>query len=232
MAESLIEEKIEKAKNKHKNSFYEVDDKDDKQRFFDVNNKAKEALFDNTHDTNKINKTINEIEQTKKYKTETNPFFVEQKSFNALSKNYKEVVTKPKEQPTLEIKEEIMPQVVAKEQTKTKSHRKKLWIAVTAICVVLFFGVFGYNMISINSLAKRTITTQHQISEIEKTIESSNQNYEDLINSSTVFQEMTEADSSVGQQIDLSPKNTQQKYETKTSLWNRLCNFIAGIFGR
>ncbi len=158
------------------------------QTFKDVNKKAYDVVFDSTHKANKYESVLDEIEtqtlhgfeeaeiqEAREEKTldKDNPFFGDKNALQKLAKHsYKEVVSKPATPvPTLEVKEEIKVNSSTKNFAQTKTKRKKIWQITGVILIVLFLGLFGYNMISINSLAKKIAKMEHQINEQEQIID-------------------------------------------------------------
>lgn len=232
MSEKLIEKKVE---HKNKPVFCEVNEADNKNLYEQIDKNATSALFDNSHNTQKFEKVCEKVENKKQNNqsfTNFNPFFGDKNALEVMSKkNYQDVVTsKDEPSPVLEIKQEISVGPIKRSQKTNK--RKKLWITTLSICLVLFASVFGYNMVSINSLAKNAVKTQHQITEIEKTIEINNNNYSQLLEDSNLLEEMSEANTTGAQTVDLSAKNTEPRYEIKTSAWDRFCNFFCRLFGK
>lgn len=232
MSEKLIDKKVE---HKTKPVFCEVNENDNKKLYEQIDKNATSALFDNSHNAQKFEKVCEKVENKKQNNqafTTFNPFFGDKNALEAMSKkNYQDVVTsKDEPSPVLKIKQEIS--VGPIKRTEKTNKRKKLWITTLSICVVLFASVFGYNMVSINSLAKNAAKTQHQITEIEKTIEMNNNNYNEFLANSNLLEEMSQANTEGAQTVDLSPKNTEPKYATKTSAWDNFCNFFCRLFGK
>lgn len=237
MAEKRIEEKIAKKTNAH--SFYEVKE-NNKPLYDQIGQQATNALFDNSHKTDNLNAVYNEIEKNKmvqeieqkEIKTRAyddfNPFYGDKNALQKMSShNYKEVVEKQDEpSDVLEVKQEIDVKPINRKHHKIQ--RKHLWITTLSICLVLFGFVFGYNMFSINSLAKNTAKTQHKISEIETQMAQNEDNFADLIISSG----MTPADLEAAAKTDLTPQNTTPRYTESSSAWDRFCNFFAHLFGK
>lgn len=234
MAEKIIEEKIAKKKM---HSFYDVQE-NNSALYDQIGKQATNALFDNTHKTEKLQKVYEEIDQ-KQVKTAEkrrdydnfNPFFGDKNALEKMaSHNYKEVV-ELKDEPSdvLEIKQEIDVKPISRKQSDHKIQRKHLWITTISICLVLFAFVFGYNMFSINSLAKNTIKTQHKISQTEQQLAQSEFEYEEFKGAVT---NMEKAEQSAATKVDLSPQNTTPRYTEKSSAWDRFCDFFAGLFGK
>lgn len=223
---------------KQQKSFYDLADENVERRLKNFNQQAEEALFDNTHSTKNLNEVYDEIDAEKLKKQARsedidvfNPFFGETDSLEKLKKRqtYKQVVSKP-ETPvaTIEIKEDIKPET--KIQPKTK--RKKLWFVTGAICIALFAGLFTYNMININSLAKKAITKQYDITQQQEILEKGEKDYQQRLSDLDVIitDGMQEAGSAT--EIDLSAKNDGIKSNTHTNFWDKVCNFFANLFGR
>ncbi len=157
--------------------------------FAEVNKKAYDAVFDNTHKTKKYEKVVSEIEtqtlpsfqedameevvQKSETLDRTNPFFGDKNALQKLSKHsFKEVVDTPSQpEPKLEIKEKIVVSNAKTKQLKPESKRKKFWQITGIILIVLFLGLFGYNMISINNLAKKVAKMENRIHEQEQTLD-------------------------------------------------------------
>lgn len=234
MADKLIEEEI--AKKTKTPSFYE--EKENNAALYNqINSQAHNALFDNTHKTENLQKVYEEIDKQKAAKAEEiktegydnfNPFYGDKNALEKMSShNYKEVVEvndNPSE--TLEIKQKIDVKPIARKEKKVQ--RKHLWITTISICLVLFGFVFGYNMFSINSLAQNTAKTQHKINEIEQTMVDNADTYSDLIADSG----MVQADIENASKVDLLPQNTTPRYTEKSSAWDRFCDFFARMFGK
>ena len=234
MAEKLIEEKIAK---KSTHSFYDV--KEENSGLYDqINKQATNALFDNSHKTDKLQKVYEEIDRNqekvevrKQKYDDFNPFFGDKNALEKMaSHNYKEVVEK-KDEPSevLEIKQEIDVKPISRKQKEHKLQRKHLWITTISVCLVLFAFVFGYNMFSINSLAKNTAKTQHKISQTEQQMAQTDAQYEEFKGAIT---DMEKAQNSGASTVDLSPQNTTPRYTEKSSAWDRFCDFFAGLFGK
>ena len=236
--DKLIEEKIEK---KNKPAFYDVDEKNEKNLFENISKQADNALFDNSHKTDKLQKVYDEIDkktelnskkqQSSEIKTDAystfNPFYGDKNALEKMSNhNYKQVVEEPVPSEKIEIKEEIKIEPIKRKEKKFE--RKHLWIGAISVCLVLFTFVFGYNMISINSLAKNTIKTQHKISEIEQQMEQNAADYSDVIKD----ENMLKADIENSMKADLSPKNTTPRYTESSSAWDKFCDFFARLFGK
>ncbi|MBR1926000.1 MAG: hypothetical protein IJ837_04050 [Clostridia bacterium] len=225
MAENLIVTQVPEKKSVKKNSFYVVDETADTKRIEDVNNLLNDAL-----NTEKLEKTPEKAEK-KADKTQNlddgNPFFGDKDSLIKLKKygDY-EIV---EEEKVVHKKNQISPKAITR--TENKSKQKKLWQITGGIVLALFIALFGYNMFSINSIAKKVVTTQYDITQLEQTLQENNDSYEQILEDAKITSGMSEANTG-GQTIDLSPKSTKNEYEIKTSLWDKVCNFFAKIFGR
>lgn len=234
MAEKLIEEKIAK---KNAPSFYEVKENNDA-LYDQIGKQASNALFDNTHKTEKLQKVYAEIEEkkvkTKEIKTDGydtfNPFYGDKNALEKMaSHNYKQVVESQDEKSdVLEVKQEVDVKPIKRKDKKLQ--RKHLWITTISVCLVLFAFVFGYNMVSINSLAKNTVKTQHKISEIEQKMEQNDTalaDYQDIVKDAGMTNEYASAP-----KANLAPKNTTPRYTESSSAWDRFCEFFAHLFGK
>mgnify|MGYP007068176408 CR=1 FL=1 len=238
MAKKIVGTEIE-SKKQRVNSFCELADKTVEKRLKNVSMQAEEALFDNSHKTDRLEQVYDEIdadflnERQKHTVEEYSSFYGDSNPFGKLKNNYsyKEVVSSPQDPvPTLEIKEEISER--PNYQAKTK--RKKLWLSTCAICIALFAGLFTYNMININSLAKKVVTKQMDISQSEEVLEQGNKDYLSRLKELDIEATagMVEADLDSATKVDLTAKNNGIRFEPKTNLWDKVCNFFAKLFGR
>ncbi len=214
-----------------------LDSEVERKRFQEVNKKAEEALFENDHKTEELQKVYDKID-TKTVNQhihddaydDFNPFYGDKNALNTLRRrhSYQEVVSTQAEEPTIEIKEEI------KLEPEKKTQRKKLWFITGGVCIALLLTLFTYNMININSLARKVATTQNDISQQEQILQQGNEEYfEKLQDYDLIASEgMVEADRGNATGVDLSAKNPAVENNAPTNFWDKVCNFFAKLFGR
>ena len=230
MAENLIDIEIPEKKSVKKNSFYVVDESVDAKRIEDVNNLLNDAL---KTEKKQVEQKPQKVEEkfVKQENIIDNPFFGDKNSLSKLKKHPDyEIVEEEEtfEKTIIHKKNQVSSQSITRKETSNK--QRKLWMVAGGIVLALFIGLFGYNMFSINSIAKRVVTTQHDITQMEQTLEQNNSDYEQLLENAKLTSEMHEVDIDGETTIDLSPKNTKNQYEVKTSLWDKMCNFFAKIY--
>lgn len=216
-----------------------IDNKIEQERLSNLNRQAQDALFDNSHKAENLNKVYEEVD-TKTLRSaihdegydDFNPFYGSKNALNTLKKhNYNEIVSEPSEPaPTIEIKEEIK----TEPEKKPETQRKKLWLITGGVCIALFLSLFTYNMISINSLFKKIATTQNDITQQEQVLEQGQADYQERLTDLDLIatEGMVEADLSGATGVDLSAKNVETQYQPTTNFWDILCNFFAKLFGR
>jgi len=240
MAKKSIDTQTNLDKSEYSNSLFDmIDNKIEQERLVNLNKQAQDAVFDNSHKAENLNKVYDEVDaHTLKHSIcdgaydDFNPFYGNKDTLTTLKKHsYADVVAEPDEPtPTLEIKEEI--KVETKKEPSTQ--RKKLWLVTGGVCIAIFLSLFTYNMISINSLAKKVVTTQNQITQQEEVLEQGVEEYQERLTDLDLLatEGMVQADPSLATGVDLSIKNTELQYQTSTNFWDKVCNFFAKLFGR
>lgn len=227
-------------KSTYSNSLFNLVDEKVEKRLHDVTKQADEAVFDNSHQTENLFKVYDEIDKNKLERSisdepydDFNPFYGNKDALKTLKEkhSYKEIVSVSDDAvPTLEIKEEIVDRPKPQEQTK----RKKLWFVTGGVCIALFLSLFTYNMININTLAKKVVTTQNDITQQEQVLEQGVKDYQDRLTDLDLIatEGMVENDLSTATGVDLSAKNDGVIHEQNTNFWDKVCNFFAKMFGR
>ena len=216
-----------------------IDNKIEKERLTNLNKQAQDALFDNSHKAENLNKVYEEVDSEKLKSSiheegydDFNPFYGSKTALDNLKKHsFNDIVSEPDDPtPTIEIKEEIDAEPVKKPSTQ----RKKLWLITGGVCIALFLSLFTYNMISINGLFRKITSTQNDITQQEQVLEQGVEDYNDRLTDLDLLatEGMVEADLTSATGVDLTAKNTETQYKTSTNFWDILCNFFAKLFGR
>ncbi len=238
MAKKISDQTVTTSVNSDSSLFDIIDNKIESERLKNLNRQAEEVLFDNSHQTEDLRKVYDELDQQSLKASiqddaydSFNPFYGDKDALNSLKRHqYTDIVSRPNEStPTLEIKEEIKTGV----KKKTSVKRKKLWLVVGGVCIALFLSLFTYNMVSINSLARKNANTQNQIAQQEQVLEKGMDEYKERLEDLDLEAVgMVEADLGAAQGVDLSVKNLQPQYTIPTNFWDKVCNFFAKLFGR
>ncbi len=123
--------------------------------------------------------------------------------------------------------EKVKPQKKAKRTSK---------IFVSICCVVaVMMGTLGIiNTVKINNLSYRNISNSEKIANIGKEIQKIDSAIEGMVNETQVRENAESGgmeEITTETQIPLNKKNTVEKHQGKTNLFDKICNFFRGLFG-
>lgn len=203
---------------------------------------AQDALFENNHKTDKLNKFYDTMDAKQLQKStsisdeaydDLNPFYGDKDALTTLKKRprFDEIVASPDQPiPTLEIR-----QKPAEKAKPASIKRKRLWWITGTCCALLLAGLFTFNMINISSLVEQSNQAQLEITQQQEALQSAQSAYEQQmseagITETAITEGITPGGS--GSAVDLSPGKVSPTYQAPSSFWDRLCNFFAKLFGR
>ncbi len=247
MAKKIIPSRTIVDPSKYSGSLFDlVDEKVEKEKAAkqpDIFTKqAQNALFENNHKTDKLNKVYETLDAKQLQKTtsisdqaydDLNPFYGDKDALTTLQKrpHFNDIVAAPDQPtPTLEIK-----QAPAEKAKPVSTRRKRLWWITGTCCAVLFAVLFTFNMVNISSLIDSSHQTQLEIAQQQEELQSALSAYEQQMSESGITETaITEGmtPGSGGVEVDLSPGKVSPTYQAPTSFWDQLCNFFAKLFGR
>ncbi|MCL2540492.1 MAG: hypothetical protein FWE53_03655 [Firmicutes bacterium] len=206
---------------------------------------APKPEFKNNYSSHKLNKVYNQIDLDN---------FAEEHSFKQKQQEKqveikKEVVPlqKPKsytfdmvldaqdsEVPELEVNTYSAPRLKAKRSLLFGS---KIFIASAAVVATLFCGLLVYNFVEIGQNLGRIDATQTALDAQTASLEGTIAEYLVATGSGALTEEALELGLVPNQngnpiKVNIKPKREEVNYNVVTNLFDRICNFIAGIFGR
>jgi|GEM_PF-3492237 len=147
----------------------------------------------------------------------------------------------------LDAQEEISPELEIKTYSAPKpkktfsfGKRSKVFVAACACVAVLFGGLLIYNSVTIGQYSGRLESQQSAIdTQLDKLngVDGIIQDYHSKTGDAAVDQAaqdlgLTPNQNTNNTKINIKPQREEVKYNVITNLFDRLCNFIASIFGR
>lgn len=209
---------------------------------------AKRALFENDHDTKKLDDVYDEIDQQQINDSVEKEDYEEVERLDALYGSKEEFekmrerrkrVYRPKkikndEKPVITL--EINPQ--KKEKVKNEKivrARKTLWTVVLSLCLVVVFSLCIFNTVNLVNSANSLNEAENNLQNETETLQENQFTYQQMVDelgSSTT--EITEGmvQAGGGTLVNLEPVVEVVNPVAPTSFFDKLCSFFAKIFGR
>ena len=144
----------------------------------------------------------------------------------------------------LDAQDDVLPELEVKTYATPKLKRKpgfgtrfKVFVAAGACVAALFTGLLVYNSIAIGQVSGRLEAGQAALDEQNATLEGVIADYYSQTGDAAVDQAATDLGltaegSTNSQKINIKPPREEVQYNVITNFFDKLCNFIASIFGR